>query len=1813
MPNEYDPYDLFGVTKQIETPHQSEYDPYDLFGVTKQTSKQNEYDPYDLFGVKQSKGYEPYKPMVEHVELNKPLIPAQQTKENIEAEKYMATTTPMEYVAKAGQSTLAGTTSAAIGLVDFFNKLYKVTNPTSYMKPQFEAVAKEKGYSDEWIQENWKKVNETFLDKPVNDVKEFAGGLRKAGLDGIAGMVFEGLGRLPIDIPKYATLGFVAPMMVEGGVEGASQALEEGKNPVWGGVKGAAIGGTQGYITKKLMGITQYLPKGTQHLGAGVLGGAVPEAGMQLLQGEDITKPENLKRIIASTITMGLIHQKTKAPVEKFSLKDIFAKDIDFIKRITKKDIAVPEENHFTIDELASAINDYVAKPEQAKAKEIPTEQVTETDVIPPIPQMKPSDKFKPIKLIDENIMLDPMTDKPNKVFRDWQNDIKATTEQGVLPDGTPYTSFQEIKRPGTRGAGTHMYESLIEDVINRGGIFKADAIASSPDSLRVMEKIANKKGYNMSQIGLNLAGQPRYQISKWETTQPKNIQIESVNGEPSATPPVTPPITPPPGGTGVPGETIPAMKEPPKRDISQYRTNTLERMGGVAAELPKEPFEKDIHTAKMDEQEANRRYDEFGKEAVINEIVKNGVGDHVDIKIGMDEIQRRNKDLSPENIQEIQRLAVALSSGISEAGRDLRVLRNYTGSLAENVIVAQKIFDKFTEQNNMRGKMGKIKAEADKIDTLKEDIIKEQQRVIQDEIVKEPSPIETDVAAEKIKKFVDNVSKEVAKETQAREPGQVKEKEAKTPEEILANKIATTVKPPRKKVAKDIEVSNLVKTLFDKVKTWLPEKSGVKKPVDELDLIANYIKDPGKYKAVYDKAKGLIAEKMDKLGIKGIDKLFDIYMETQPEAAWRKYFPEKYAEKGVNRLLAEKGININKIAFEHFSKQKSTLADLVQELKRYGLNDEQAAQMANMVEGKFSDKINARKQKFIESLLPKEIQGQPRQDVIDKLVKLSNAGALDVAQTREIISNTLNINRFLSEKQIDINAIVKGYYQNQSKQKIGEYVANEIKTRHPELTGPEIENIRNIFESRIEKRLDQVKANAINRFLAVNKKSPTRQSILQLINETNNLGLLSKAEIQNGLKQRLGLPTLDEATVKMIQDYSNRIQKLPQDSIIRMIVEGQLFRDINRKVPGSLKDKIVLFQKMSLLLRPKSPIKNLVGNTLYEGITRIVNKMAVPVDMLFALRNKGRTIAWGTGNELKQSWIKTWIRETTTDFHMAIQGLDINNKLLMSKAKNIFNGSVSDKELNEIFKFQGVDAVGGKYETGPSQLYTSRAGKIATAMLAITMRSPDRGAFWGRFENSLANQIVAHKLNKGYEGVTPGMFEQAISEGLQVTFQNKTIATWLTTRVKRVFHDAHPILGIVAESQAPFLKTPLNITNTVIEHSPLGFMKAIINTIRVLSAGKDISTRTGKKESHQAEYGSLQRQTALLWARASFGTVPIILAGIFAKHGALTGGETDQEIKDLNVATGKGNGTVNITAAYRYPASGFDPSVLIARPGDHFVDLDFSGPIGMGFLLGAKMYHLANTPSSKLTAGQRMLKAGGTILEMYLSAADMIAETPMGQGFKAIAGGKSVADTLATAIKSVPAQYIPQILADIALSRTGDLKDVRDDNPANMAWNMIQKRLPYIADKLPTRVNVLGQKMNIYEPNSTAFESFVNVLGFFCKPWITKKYNASPEIQFLEMLYRKTGDEKILPKNVTGGSAKVKSFTYNGQKIVLTQEDRLRLQELNGQMFSLWIKENFDSIKSMEKPEDQAEIIYQIIADASKEAKEKWLIEKGF
>jgi len=155
----------------------------------------------------------------------------------------------------------------------------------------------------------------------------------------------------------------------------------------------------------------------------------------------------------------------------------------------------------------------------------------------------------------------------------------------------------------------------------------------------------------------------------------------------------------------------------------------------------------------------------------------------------------------------------------------------------------------------------------------------------------------------------------------------------------------------------------------------------------------------------------------------------------------------------------------------------------------------------------------------------------------------------------------------------------------------------------------------------------------------------------------------------------------------------------------------------------------------------------------------------------------------------------------------------------------------------------------------------------------------------------------------------------------------------------------------------------------------------------------------------------------------------------------------------------------------------------------------------------------------------------------------------------------------------------------------------------------MMKKRIPGVSSQLPVKVTVLGQKMEIFEPKRTIFEKFWDVTTFLIKPWIAKKYKAEPGIQFVETLYRKTGEAKVLPRDVTNTS----TISYQGKKIPLSQENRLRYQEITGQLFSKYVRENLEALKGMDNTDDQVAFMHEILNEVGKDARNQWLIEQGY
>lgn len=269
-------------------------------------------------------------------------------------------------------------------------------------------------------------------------------------------------------------------------------------------------------------------------------------------------------------------------------------------------------------------------------------------------------------------------------------------------------------------------------------------------------------------------------------------------------------------------------------------------------------------------------------------------------------------------------------------------------------------------------------------------------------------------------------------------------------------------------------------------------------------------------------------------------------------------------------------------------------------------------------------------------------------------------------------------------------------------------------------------------------------------------------------------------------------IPNLTEEQAKTLADLANDIIKQTDDRA-RDVATAKLLKYQASLVPVSGWQKAKTLRNISLLLNPKTLMRNVVGNGLFAGVESGSKVLASGIDNLLSNYTGKRARVIPQVSEA----IKGAIRGRKEGFEDAMLGIDTRAGI----------GGRFDLPAQRSFK----DPILGSLETA----------------LDVGLRVPDRIFFQGVIDESIANQLKA----QGLKEVTPEIIEQARQEALESVFQNDSL-------ISKGILGARKALNNIAISKEfglgdliiPYAQTPANIIQQGINYSPFGAIKAGVN-----------------------------------------------------------------------------------------------------------------------------------------------------------------------------------------------------------------------------------------------------------------------------------------------------------------------------------------------------------------------------------------------
>lgn len=358
------------------------------------------------------------------------------------------------------------------------------------------------------------------------------------------------------------------------------------------------------------------------------------------------------------------------------------------------------------------------------------------------------------------------------------------------------------------------------------------------------------------------------------------------------------------------------------------------------------------------------------------------------------------------------------------------------------------------------------------------------------------------------------------------------------------------------------------------------------------------------------------------------------------------------------------------------------------------------------------------------------------------------------------------------------------------------------------------------------------------------------------------------------------------------------------------------------------------------------------------------------------------------------------------------------------------------------------------------------------------------------------------------------------------------------------------PMIDLMITSIMPFLKTPTNVASRMMQYSPIGLARAIIQ----------YGLWDGKRNGG-ANFD--QRKFVMNLGRGLTGTGVAIVGALLASLGAIQPGREDEEDKKLGVIR---------------KAQGRSYSTYF-KLGDWEIPLDFAQPASGPLYIGAKIAWALEEMGDDVNVPALI----GTVLYgSALETGNQLFDNSFLSGFSALFSGyNDVEGILSNIVENIAENQASRLTPSAirALAKVTDpyVRDVYSQNAVKQFLNrQIVQNWPLLRQTLPVKTDITGDAtlQNSYynwgQENQNAALHFLNA---FATPWTTlgEKNDAALDA-LLDLSYR-TGETSFLPGEMVSASKYEVSITktlakelrvgkvgfgqYEGFKIRLTDEEK--------------------------------------------------------
>lgn len=569
--------------------------------------------------------------------------------------------------------------------------------------------------------------------------------------------------------------------------------------------------------------------------------------------------------------------------------------------------------------------------------------------------------------------------------------------------------------------------------------------------------------------------------------------------------------------------------------------------------------------------------------------------------------------------------------------------------------------------------------------------------------------------------------------------------------------------------------------------------------------------------------------------------------------------------------------------------------------------------------------------------------------------------------------------------------------------------------------------------------------------------------------------------------------------------------------------IEADLYRQIPSKMSKSLKS----FRIMSMLLNPKTMLRNIGSNAIFGGADSLVcNSLGGVIDKGISAFTGERTTPISLGNPIKN--VKTGIENLKRGYEESKLGYASGGYTIDYKGDKL-NASLDMEETN-------------KFELERGRTFENGIFKNLETVCNIGLTATDK-AFTAAAAQDVFDGLVKAQESKGkvLNGNDINDLQKiAIGVALQRTFNDSTKLSEGMSGIKNTLNKFIHLGDFgVGDLILPFARTPANIASRVVDYTPV--IGAVNSIVRFNKERKNVDLPLGA-----------QKHLANGLARSIAGGGFIYLGYLLANSGLGTGSYDDdddsQKLRTLKSFMGEQYDSVNVSALGRFLKGGLNHSDLAWQDGDNLYSYEWCSPISASVKIG---YALAKD-TDKTSGVLKNFLDSVTSISKNLTNSDVTSNL-----YKSISrGGKDeFAGVLVRTLADMPATFVPSFINNIGQLQDNTFRVTKDENLGKEVVKKMQYRLPVAKSFLEARRDIFGNevKYNDVQNNFTKFYMTFLGLGKF------SKYREDEVTSKLMEIYKATGSTDCIPGKFTN--------SYGENKAKLSDKEHAEMEALRGQM----------------------------------------------